>query len=121
MQALKITLFFLSGIAYSATTFFAVYSWFYLRRKGKELSDMKYVIRHLAALLMGQNVQNNFDQIAKMRKALVKLVNAEKYDEAEKMKASIERAQELAFQALKDYKETFGDSVQEIVISNTSE
>ena len=121
MQVLHIIMHVFCSIAYFAMSFFAVSAWFRLRKQEKEMSRMNSLLHHLTAMVMGMHVQDNFDQVAKMRKTLDELVESENYEEAEKLKAAIDKMQEAAVQSLRNFREAFGDSIKEIVITKTTD
>lgn len=102
------------SIAYFAMTFFATEAWFRLRRMQKDINHMKAAQQKCLMLTMGEHLRSNFNEVNSMRKTMQELVENEDFEQAEKLKAVLAKAEAGALSALKQFKETFGDDIVEI-------
>ena len=106
----------MSIISLGTATFFAVSAWFALRRMLDDVRDMKRGIAITTAMTMASNVKSNFDEVNKMRAALARLVESERYEEARELKAEIAEAEHNANKLLQRYKDVCGEGIVEIVV-----
>lgn len=115
MEVLKI-LFTLAGlVANFVLVFFAVTAWFRLREVNKKIGAMLRGVGLVTTMVMGQHVKENFEEVNRMKRTFERLVENEQYDDAERMKAVIDKAERDALRSLEKFKETYGDAVDVIV------
>lgn len=105
----------LSIISLGTAIFFAVSAWFALRRLLDDVRDMKRGIAITKAMTMASNVKSNFDEVNKMRAALARLVESERYEEARELKAEIAEVERNANELLRRFNDVYGEDIVEIV------
>ena len=108
MQILNIILSIMAIIANCFLTWFAITAWFELRR-------MKRAMAVVTTITMGNHVKDSFEQLNEMKAAFHQLVEEERYEEAERLKAAIANAERNAEHALKKLKDICGDSCEIVV------
>lgn len=115
MEVLHV-LFLVAGlVANAALTFFGVTAWFRLREVNKKADAMLRGVGLVTTIMMGQHVKENFEEVNRMKRTFDRLVENEQYEDAERMKAVIDKAERDALRSLEKFKETCGDAVNVIV------
>ena len=102
MQTLDIILTVSALITNFALSFLVVYEWFALRRLNAAVRGMRGALVKTFSLVFGNHVKSMFDELNKMKGTLSYLVEHEQYEEAEKLKTLIDRAEKNAMDALKE-------------------
>lgn len=98
----------LGSIAYGAMTFFACSAYFTLRKEHKLIVGMSDVLFNVFAVVSAMKLQGKFEQIESMKRTMQTLVDAERYEEAQKLQTAIAHQEKEAMESLKTFNETFG-------------
>lgn len=118
MQTLHIILSLMGIVAYVATATFACYAFGGLKRQEAELDEIKYGVKTSIALAMGEHLRNSFNEINDMKETLRDMVEDERFEEAERLKAVIEKAESGAMRELERFREHFGKDCVDVEITN---
>lgn len=94
-------------IAYGLASYFAISAWFCLRKFGSDMHDLQKVSVKVYAIVSALKLQSTFDQLNEMKNTLCQLVQAEKFEEAAKLKEIVEKQERSALESLKEFRETF--------------
>lgn len=108
----------LSIISLGTATFFAVSAWFALRRLLDDVRDMKRGIAITKAMTMASSVKRNLEEVNKMRAALARLVESERYEEARELKAEIAEVERNTNEFLRRFNDEYGEDIVEIVVTH---
>jgi len=104
-------------VTYGCMSFFAVNTYFRLRRQQRDLDHIKKVLARIFAITMGEHLRSNFDHLNKMKKTLQKLIENEQYEDAKRMQALIAEQERQAMKALHSFQDEFGDDVVKMEIT----
>lgn len=108
MQALLVILYVCGAIGYLSLLFFV----FHLYRKLKANHEMFFVAcKTIAKIYLKVSIlqlEKTFDQLSNMKKAVVKLTEEERFEDAAQLKRAIDKLEKDASAMLADFKETFG-------------
>lgn len=118
METLQIILTILSSLTYAVTTTFAIMAWFRLRQVQKDIDLMERRTHQMYVMSMASHIQRNFEEVQHMKEVLEELIESENFEEAEKLQAAINEAEESAMRSLKNFKEIAGDSIREVIVTN---
>ena len=105
-------------VAYVATATFACYAFGRLKRQAAELDEIKYGVKTSIALAMGEHLRNSFNEINDMKETLRDMVEDERFEEAERLKAVIEKAESGAMRELERFREHFGKDCVDVEVTN---
>lgn len=108
MEIMNFVLVFCGVIAYGLMSFFAISAWFRLRRFDTDMHDLQKVSANVYAIVSALKLQSTFDQLNEMKNTLRQLVQAEQFEEADKLKEIVEKHEREALEILKKFQETFG-------------
>ena len=117
METLQIIAYVMATLTNGILAYTAMALHFKMRRMQKDVDLMKGLLRHMFGMTMSGHVQNTFDQIDKMKKALRELIENEQYEDAKHLQDAIEQAQECAMKQLESFKKLFGDDSIEVSIA----
>lgn len=117
MEVFSIVVSVIAIIAYGFTSFVAIEAWQRMRNVQKKLDIVLHGVSITTALTMGHHVKESFDQVNAMKQTLQELVEKEQFEEAKQLKEDIDRAEQMAVQALEHFKETCGDGIADIVVT----
>lgn len=115
MQILNIIFTIVAIIANGALTYFAITAWFELRRLKRDFTGMKRAMSIVTTITMGEHVKSNLDQLNEMKETFIKLVEEERYEEAERLKAAIAKVERNAKAAMERFEDICGDRCEIIV------
>ena len=108
MQILQIILSLMGIVAYVVTALFACYAFGRLKRQEDELDEIKYGVKTCIALAMGEHIRNSFNEINDMKEVLEEMIEDERFEEAERLKTVIAKAESGAMRELERFREHFG-------------
>lgn len=111
MQTIQIIAFITNLVSYTVMSFFACFAFFRLRRQERDLLDIKAAIGKLMAMTAAGHIRDSLNDLNVMRKDLRDLIDNERYEEAEKLKAFITERERNALRQIKHLREHFGDDV----------
>lgn len=100
MKILQIVLTIVSSLAYLATAIMAISAFFRLRRLCKDMDEMKSCMGNVVRLSLVNHVRDSFREVNEMKETLSHLVESERFEEADKLKDVISKAEENARRAL---------------------
>ena len=120
MEVLKILVTVAGMVAYAAVVFFAIAAWFRLREMERRTKATLRGVSLLTTLAMGHHVKENFEEVNRMKRAFEQLVEEERYEDAERMKSVIDKAERDAERALEHFKDTFGE-VMDITVTKVGD
>lgn len=115
MQILDIILTIVTIIANCFLTWFAITAWFELRRMKRNLTGMERAMAVVTTITMGNHVKDSFEQLNEMKAAFNRLVEEERYEKAERLKAAIANAERNCEASMKRFKDICGDSCEIVV------
>ena len=115
MQILNIILTIVTIIANCFLTWFAITAWLELHRLKRNLTGMERAMAVVTTITMGNHIKDSFEQLNEMKAAFRQLVEEERYEEAERLKAAIANAERNVEQSLKKFKDICGDSCDIVV------
>lgn len=118
MQTLHIILSLISIVGYVATATFAGYAFVRLKRQEEDLSELKVVSARTLTLMMGEHLRASFDALNEMKETLHDLVDDERFEEAEQLRATIVKAERIAMRELERFKESFGEDAVDVKLTN---
>lgn len=98
----------LCGVIAGLVSYFAIGAWFRLRQFSSDIRDLQKVSVKVYAIVSALKLQSTFDQLNEMKNTLCQLVQAEKFEEAAKLKEIVEKQERAALDSLKEFRETFG-------------
>lgn len=108
----------LAGCYFAAMTILAITVWVELRRLKRNIIITRRAVAEVAGLTMASHIRGNVSEISKMKEILAQLVKHEKYEEAEKLKASIANMERQTQEAIQKLNSIFGEDVCEVVVTN---
>ena len=120
MQALQIITDFIVSIGHVALIAFCITSFMVLRQMIKDINHLKTAQQKCLMVTMAEHLRSNFNEVNTMRETMQELVENEDFEQAEKLKAVLDKAEADALSALKQFKETFGDDIVEIEATKIS-
>ena len=103
-------------VANAAMTFFAAFAFTSLRRLRKDVDSMGHGVAITTTLVMGSHVRENFEEVTRMKEAFNRLVENEQYEEAQKLRDAIEKAERAAKASLERFRKTCG-GIAEITVA----
>lgn len=109
MEILKTIMLFLGGFSYAATCLFAISAWFRLREQRHTLDVLKMGQMKVWSIVASMRLQADFDELRKMKRTMLALVECEKLEEAEEMKRRIADQEQQLMEDVRSFNETFGD------------
>ena len=101
-QALQIIGWVFFCVCCGAMTFFAVNAWFRLRDLRRRIDSVHGFQRMMFVMLIDGNIRDNKEQVDRMEEQLHRLIEDDRFEEAERMKHIIEQrkqyiAEQLAY------------------------
>lgn len=93
--------------SYVVLTIFAIYSFDSLRKLKKEVKDIKFLQPKILASITALQLKDNVKELENMSRMLARLVEAENFEEANKLKAHIEETAKNLQESIKDFNERF--------------
>ena len=118
MQTLQIIATVMSIVSYSAVTFLAAFAFVRLKRQADDIMDLKMVAAKTLALVTGEHIRTMFESINDMKETFLRLVDEERFEEAEDLKQAIGKSEQQAFRELDRFRERFGEDC--VHIQNTN-
>jgi uncharacterized protein YqgV (UPF0045/DUF77 family) len=107
----------MSLIAFASMSFFVAYAITVLRNLRRAVYGLKRHVTIMETIIMGEHVRNNFEQLNEMKETFTRLVEDERFEEAERLKAAIANAERNAKAALKHFKDVCGDNLCEVIVT----
>ena len=105
-------------VAYVATATFTCYAFARLKRQEEDLKGLKMVTAKTLALVTGEHLRASFEALNDMKETLHDLIDDERFEEAEQLKATIVSAEHAAMRDLERFKENFGADALDIKITS---
>ena len=115
MQTLQIIVTVLASMAYAVCTYMAITSFFMLRRTRNNIMRLSRDMERITALALSTHIKQNFEHLAKMKALFERLVEEEKFEEADKLKKQIAFEEKQTNEALQEFKDMFGDDSVSII------
>lgn len=103
--------------ANAALTFLAGYAFVAMRRLQKDVEGMRHSVMMTFTLTMASHVKENFEELNRMKEEFNRLVEAEQYEEAQRLQGVIEKAANAAKESLAKFNEVCGDNIAEIIVT----
>ena len=119
IQALQTFGYALAMLSYGVLTLFAVSAWFRLRRMESDVAETRTAATLALIRVTAEQLKRSFEDVNKMRDTMRRLVEQERYEEAERLKAVIAETERIAMTELRDFKERFADNIVEVNLTNT--
>lgn len=114
MDILQITLFVLSAVSYASMTFLAGFAFVRMKRLDKDVTEVRLGIFAMMKMVTSLHLRSTADSINGMKTDLRRMVAEERFEDAERLKAFIEKSEKAMLMELEKFKEHFGeDSVHE--------
>lgn len=107
-----------SCVAYLFLTFFTCHAYLRMKRQESEQNEMKIMLMKILAITMGEHLKSSFESVNDMKEALEELIEAERFEEAEKLKSVIADAERGAFMELERFRKHFGDECVDVKLMN---
>ena len=104
----------LSGVTYGVMVAFTIATWFRLLRQEDEIDELKKMQANAFMLIFGDHLRNNLMEVEKMKANLNTLIEAEQYEQAEKLKTIIASAEENNKKMLGHFRRIFGEDALKI-------
>jgi hypothetical protein len=118
MQTLQIILTLMGIVAYVVTVTFALYAFSRLKRQEEDLKGLKVVAAKTLALVMADHLRDSFEALNDMKETLHDLIDDERFEEAEQLKATIAKAEHAAMRELERFKESFGEDCVDLKVTS---
>lgn len=117
MEILPLCTFILAAITCLGTSLFVIHTVSALREVKEDQKFLMQITSKTFAITSALRLQQNFDQINDMKKALNRLIKEENYEDANKLKAVIDENMECALNALEAFRKTFGEDIAASIVA----
>lgn len=107
MEILRIIAAIFGIVAYFAMLIYTLYSFDSLRKLKKEVKDIRFLQPKILASITAIQLKDNCKELENMSRILARLVEAENFEEAKKLKARIEETAKDLQESIKDFNERF--------------
>lgn len=97
-------------VAYGFTAVFTFFAFGRLKQQERDLMELKAVTTKTLSLTAAEHLRASFEAINDMKDMLRELIDADRFEEAEHVKAAIATAEASALRELDSFKEAFGDA-----------
>lgn len=117
MTVLNIIFTIMAIVANTALAFLAGYAFVAMRRLQRDVEGMRHSVMMTLTLTMASHVKENFEELNRMKEEFNRLVEAEQYEEAQRLQGVIEKAAHAAKESLAKFNEVCGDNIAEIIVT----
>ena len=96
-------------IAYGVTAGFTYFAFGKMFRLQKDIKDIKHTLAMTASLVMSMHVKASIAELNDMKRTLQRLIEEEKFEEAEKLRELISKAEKTAMETIEQMNSAFGN------------
>lgn len=121
MEIIQIILSIVVCITYSVLIGLAITVFFYMRRQQREMLDIKKLQTRMFILVMSEHLRNDVNQLNDMNKELCELVDDERYEDADRLKITINELKKSTLSKLHRFQQEFGDTIFELKVTKIGE
>lgn len=113
MEILKVAFTIMATIAYSAMAFFVAYA-------VTKIRELRRTQMKMMMLVMSEHLRGTFNELNSLKATFNELVENENFEEAEKLKGIIEKAEVASMNALRHFQDMFGNDACEVTITKVN-
>lgn len=107
-----------SIVAYGAMTFLAAFAFARLKRQEEDIKELNMLATRTLVLVLGEHIRASFEALNDMKETLHDLIDDERFEEAERLKATIAKAEHAAMRELERFKDSFGEDGVDIKMTS---